>query len=195
MLVQIDARVLQLMGMTNSVTSLHLALTQLGANSAASGRTLLNDSVYLIAKNFLAKESGRKAIILLTDGGENGSHASLEQAIGEAQRANVPVYAILYSAWTGPELGASQAMRFAGDPGEAILKKLSESTGGHVYAVSSGLPLRKIYEQIGEELRTQYEVGYSLPPDLKPNSFHKLELKAKDKKLAVQARNGFFAQP
>ena len=57
------------------------------------------------------------------------------------------------------------------------------------------MPLKKIYEAIGDDLRTQYELGYTPPPDLLPNSFHKLEVRAKDKKLIVQARNGFYVQP
>jgi Ca-activated chloride channel family protein len=198
MLVQVDARVQQLMAMTSSVSSLHLALTQLGQNSATSGATRLNDAVLNVSHDILAKEKGRKAIILLTDGGENASRATLDQAIAASQRANVPVYAILYSAFAGGvplNYGVGAIAKLAGDPGEALLKKLTESTGGRVYTVAHGMPLKKIYEAIGNDLRTQYELGYTPPPDLQPNSFHKLEVKAKDKKLTVQARNGFYVQP
>ena len=52
--------------------------------------------------------------------------------------------------------------------------------------------MREIYAQIGDDLRLQYELGYKPPPDTKPDSYHKLELKAKNKKLTVQARKGFF---
>ena len=197
-LVQVDARVLQLMAMTNSVSALHLALTQLGENSATAVATRLNDAVYHVAHDVLAKEKGRKAIILLTDGGDNGSRATLDQAIAEAQRANVPVYAIEYSAFAGGvplNYGVNAISKLAGDPGEALLKKLTEATGGRVYTVARGMPLKKIYEAIGDDLRTQCELGYTPPPDLQPNSFHKLEVKAKDKKLTVQARNGFYVQP
>ena len=197
-LIQIDSRVLQLMAMTSSVPSLHLALSQLGENSAASGATRLNDAVLAVSRDILAKEKGRKAIILLTDGGDNGSRATLDQAIAAAQRGNVPVYAVEYSAFAGGmplNYGVGAIDKFAADPGEALLKKLTESTGGRVYTVARGMPLKKIYEAIGDDLRTQYELGYTPPPDLKPNSFHKLEVKAKDKKLTVQARNGFYVQP
>lgn len=195
MLVQVDARVLQLMGLTNSVSHLHLALTQLGQNSAAAASTRLTDAVYNIADKVLSKEKGRKAIILLTDGGDNGSRASLDQAIEQAQRANVPVYAILYSAYTGPNGISFSTPGGGGDPGEALLKKLAGATGGHVYTVERGSPLKRIYEAIATDLRTQYELGYTPPPDLQPNSFHKLELRTKDKKLVVQARSGFYVQP
>ena len=191
MLIQVDARVRMLMNLTDSPNRLHLALMQLGSDAASSSATLLNDAVFAVSKDLLGKQRGRKAIVLLTDGGENGSKARLEQAIEQAQRANISVYAIYYSAWTGPEqLGSTQ-----GDPGEALLKKLAASTGGHVYTVSHSTSLQKIYELIANDLRNEYEVGYTPPPDLKPNSFHKLEVRVNDKKLSVQARNGFYVQP
>jgi Ca-activated chloride channel family protein len=194
MLVQFDYRVLELKGMTNSANELHLALSLLSSRAAPFGGTLLNDAVYTVAKDFLAKKSGRKAMVILTDGGDNGSRRSLAEAIEQAQRADVQVYSILYSMWntlhdvrpgpTGPK-----------DPGLAVLQALSESTGGRVFTVSRTMSLRAIFAQIGEDLRLQYELGYTPPADTAPNSYHKLELKAKDKKLSVQARKGFFAQP
>lgn len=199
MLVEIDARVRQMMPMTNSASKLHLALTQLGSDPEDARATLLNDAVYAIAKNFLAKEKGRKAIILLTDGGDNGSRATLPQVIEQSQRANVPIYAIEYSAWAGftPLNAGLSGVSAAGNisNGRELLNKLAGSTGGHVYSVERGMTLKKIYEAISNDLRTQYQLGYTPPPDLQPNTFHKLELRAKDKKLTVQARSGFYVQP
>ena len=196
MLVQFDTRVLQLRGMTNSAGALHLSLLNLGSQPATAGGTLLNDAVVSVAKNFLAKETGRKAMVILSDGGDNGSQASVAQAVEQAQRGDVQIYAILYSAWEGFGGGAPVAGRPGGqDPGQGLLQKLAESTGGRVYTVSRTLGLREIYADIASDLRLQYEVGYTPPADVQPNSYHKLELKAKDKKLAVQARKGFFAHP
>ena len=198
MLVQIDARIDLLMGLTNSPNALHLALTQLGQNSVAQAQTRLDDAVYNIASKVLAREKGRKAIILLTDGGDNGSRTTLDQAIEQAQRANVPVYAILYSAWAGftaPSMNLNSIAAASATQGEQLLKKLAASTGGHVYTVERGMTLKKIYEAISTDLRTQYQLGYTPPPDLQPNSFHKLDLRTTDKKLAVQARSGFYVQP
>ena len=79
--------------------------------------------------------------------------------------------------------------------GRELLNKLAGSTGGHVYAVERGMPLKRIYEAIATDLRTQYQLGYTPPPDLQPNSFHKLDLRTTDKKLTVQARSGFYVQP
>jgi Ca-activated chloride channel homolog len=192
MLVQFDTTVLELKSMTNSANALHLALSRLRPD--AKGGTLLYDSVYVLAKNVLANETGRKAMVILSDGGDNGSSRSLAEAVEQAQRADVQIYSIVYSMWNS--LNASDAGRPPGrDPGLAALQKLSESTGGRVFTVSRTMSLRDIFAQIAQDLRLQYELGYKPPSDTQPNSYHKLELKAKDKKLTVQARKGFFEPP
>jgi Ca-activated chloride channel family protein len=193
-LVEFDASVLQLNKMTNSPLALHQALLRLSPHAATVGGTLLNDAVYVIAKNVLANETGRKAMVILTDGGDNGSRRSLAEAIEQAQRADVQIYSILYSA-RDISSGVPSVSPTATDAGLEILQRLSESTGGHVFSVSRTTSLRTIFAQISQDLRLQYELGYTPPPDLAPNSYHKLELKAKDKGLTVQARKGFFAQP
>ena len=83
----------------------------------------------------------------------------------------------------------------AQDVGLATLQQLSQATGGRVFTVSRSLGLREIYAGIAADLRLQYELGYTPPADMRPNSYHKLELKARDRKLAVRARRGFFAPP
>jgi Ca-activated chloride channel family protein len=194
MLVQFDTTVLQLKGMTNSASALHFALSHVSGKASPTGGTLLYDAIYVVAKNVLANETGRKAMVILTDGADNGSRRSLAEAIEQAQRADVQIYPILYSMWGG--LNGSDAGRAPEmDPGLATLQRLAESTGGHVFTVSRTIGLREIFTQIGDDLRLQYELGYKPPPDIKPNSYHKLELKAKDKKLIVQARKGFYETP
>ena len=192
MLVEFGASVLPLKSMTNSANELHLALSRLSPR--ASGGTLLYDAVYDLAKNVLANETGRKAMVILSDGGDNGSSRSLAEAIEQAQRADVQIYSILYSMWnnlSGSDIGRPPTK----DPGLGALQKLSESTGGRVFTVSRTMSLREIFAEIAQDLRLQYELAYKPPPDTQPNSYHKLELKAKDKKLTVQARKGFFEPP
>jgi len=200
MLVQFDTSVQQLKGLTSSADALHLGLLRLSSHAATVGGTLLNDAVFAVAKSILVNEKGRKAMVILTDGGDNGSHHSLAEAIEQAQRADVQIYSILYSLSEGGSptafgAGLNGLHPTGADPGLATLRQLSETTGGRVFKVSPNLGLRQIYSQISQDLRLQYELGYTPPPDLAPNSYHKLDLKAKDKKLAVQARRGFFARP
>ncbi len=189
MLVQFDSTVLQLKGMTNSPSALHFALSHVSQRGSGTGGTLLYDAIYVVAKNALASETGRKAMVILSDGGDNGSRRTLPEAIEQAQRADIQIYSVLYSMRNSlSDPGRAPAF----DPGLEALEKLSESTGGRVFTVSRTMSLREIYDEIGRDLRLQYELGYKPPPGTQPNTYHKLELKAKDKKLTVQSRKGFF---
>jgi Ca-activated chloride channel family protein len=194
MLVQFDSTVMELKSMTNSASALHFALSRVSQRGAGAGGTLLYDAIYAVANKILASETGRKAMVILSDGGDNGSHHTLAEAIEQAQRADVQIYSVLYSMQNNLNaVNVGRAPTF--DPGLEALQKLSESTGGRVFTVSRTMSLREIFTAIGDDLRLQYELGYKPPPDTHPNSYHKLELKAKDKKLAVQARKGFFEPP
>lgn len=191
MLVQFDGTVLELKSMTNSVSALQFALSHVSQRGSGQGGTLLYDAIYAVAKSVLAGEKGRKAMVILSDGGDNGSRRTLAEAIEQSQRADVQVYSVVYSMQSS--LSATDTGRAPPfDAGLRALEELSEGTGGRVFTVSHKMSLREIFQQIGEDLRLQYELGYKPPPATQPNSYHKLELKAKDKKLVVQARKGFF---
>ncbi len=197
MVVQFDSHVRILGGLSEDAGKLHLSLMSLAIDPSPRGGTLLNDAVAVLSEKLMARETGRKALILLTDGGDNGSRRSVEQAVEQAQLADVQVYSILYSDLSGGSTvpGSLSALATGGDPGLQTLRKLSESTGGQVFEVSRGRTLRQIYAEIAQDLRLQYQVGYTPPPNLKPGSYHRLELRAKDRRLTVEARKGFFVKP
>ena len=203
-LVEVNAKITARSELTNNPSKLHLSLTALHFDKEASTATRIHDAIWNLSKDVLSKVQGRKAIILISDGGASGDTVSRADAIAEAQRDNVPVYSISYSAWSGVDMmpkggiGGLNGVNLAGntaDPGLANLKEWSVATGGHVYEVTRGVTLKRIFENIAQELRTQYEIGYTLPVDTKPKQFHKLELKMKDKSLRVQARSGFLTNP
>jgi Ca-activated chloride channel family protein len=181
-LVQFDNAILQLVKITSNTTTLEHGLaylTQSHSDYTAPGRgggTLLYDSVIAVSHLELGNQLGRRAMVILTDGGDNGSHFNAKDAIKEAQRADIMIYTIYYS-------------RGGGD--EDVLKDLSRQTGGREFSVSSSMTLQQIYATIAADLRLQYELGYR-PPDPRPNKYHKIDLTAKDKKLIVQAREGYF---
>ncbi len=193
-LVEFDNKIVRLRGLTSSPGALHLALLSLSPRAALVGGTLLNDAICSVARTDLAKETGRKAMVILTDGGDNGSRCSVAQAVEQAQRADVQVYAILYSDTTGQRQPRPGQLA-APDSGTAILRQLSENTGGRVFTASHTLSLREIFAQISQDLRLQYELGYTPPADTQPDTYHKLDVKTRDKHLQVQARKGFFARP
>ncbi|HMK28613.1 MAG TPA: VWA domain-containing protein [Terriglobales bacterium] len=173
--------------------------------------TLLYDAVYLASDELMQKQEGRKAYIILSDGVDMGSKLPLERAIEAAQRANTVVYGILFSdeqAYSnlggfGGHMGG-MGRHGGGYPrypqvqhpdGKKVLERISRETGGRMFEVSKKLSIEQIYAQIEEELRNQYNLGYT--PDRAANvpaGYHKIHLTTKQKDLLVQARDGYYAE-
>jgi len=151
--------------------------------------TVLYDAVYLAAHDMLAPESGRKAIILITDGEDEGSKLSMKEAIEAAQKSDSIIYGILYvdrQFYGGMSFGYS---------GEGVLKQMAEETGGRLFTVGGRNTLGSIFEQIQEEMRTQYLIGYTPTNSNKDGSFRKIDLHTGNKDFKVQVRKGYYAMP
>jgi VWFA-related protein len=153
--------------------------------------TLLYDAVYLAAHDKLSQEVGRKAMILLTDGGEQGSQMNMKDAIEAAQKADAVVYVLLIA--DRPHLGA--IYNGGGYYGMGDMKKMTSETGGRVIEVGNNLDkLKDAFAQIQHELRTQYNIGYSPTNAARDGGFRRIEIKAANNKdLKVQSRNGYYA--
>jgi VWFA-related protein len=147
--------------------------------------TLLYDAVYLSAHDMLSKEVGRKAMILLTDGQDEGSRLKLRDAIEAAQKADAIVYVLLCA-----DRGFYGGIGYSG---EGDMRKLTEQTGGRVINVGNKFDkLREAFDQIAAELRSQYNIGY-VPTNLKlDGTYRKLEIKSKQN-YKIQARAGYYA--
>jgi len=149
--------------------------------------TVLFDAVYLSAHDMLAKEVGRKAMVLLTDGQDEGSQLKLKDAIEAAQKADAIVY-VLLCADRGSYFSAGMAYY-----GEADMDKLSKETGGRVINVGNKFDkLREAFDQIAAELRSQYSAGYTPTNTKLDGGYRKLEIKNKDN-YKIQARSGYYA--
>ena len=151
--------------------------------------TLLYDAIYLAANEKLKSEVGRKAMILITDGDDQGSTYDRRAAIEAAQRADAIIYSIYYVD-RGFYAGAGL---LGGGGGESELRKMSEETGGKVFTVSSKHPLNEIFNQIQDELRNQYSIGYQSTNPQRDNTFRKLDIRTDNKDYRVQARSGYYA--
>lgn len=149
--------------------------------------TLLYDAVYLSGHDMLAKEVGRKAMILLTDGEDQGSQLNIKQAIEAAQKSDAIVYVLLCA---DRGFYGSAGMGYSG---EGEMRKLTDQTGGRVINVGNNFQkLRDAFDQIANELRSQYNIGYT-PTNLKlDGSYRKLEIKSKQG-YKIQARAGYYA--
>jgi VWFA-related protein len=147
--------------------------------------TLLYDAVYLAANEKLASEVGRKTIVLITDGEDQGSKMKLEQAVEAAQKADVIIYGILFydRGFYGP----------FGYSGDSALKKMAEETGGRVFRVTHGKELSTAFEEISQELRSQYSLGYTPGNTRRDGRFRRLRIKTVRDDLRVQARKGYYA--
>ncbi len=155
--------------------------------TAASPGTVLYDAVYLSAHDMLSKEVGRKAMILLTDGQDEGSKLKIKDAIEAAQKADSIVY-VLLCADRGGYLSAGM-----GYYGEGDMKKLTEQTGGRVINVGNKFDkLREAFDQIAAELRSQYNIGYTPTNTKLDGGYRKLEIKNKQN-YKIQARAGYYA--
>jgi Ca-activated chloride channel family protein len=198
-LVQFDYNVLQLEHMTNEVKALENSLGFLAMPHAApgggvprgGGGTLLYDAIIAASQIELGNERGRRAMVILTDGGDNGSRYNLQQAVAAAQRADVVVYSVYYSADVFNSGMQHSQMMPGRVSGRDVLNEISSATGGHVFTVSQKTPLDLIYTQIADDMRLQYQIGYT-PPEAEPGSYHRIELKPRAKHLTVQSRVGYY---
>lgn len=149
--------------------------------------THLYDAVYLASNELMKNEIGRKVLIVLTDGEDEGSRVKLDAALSSAQKSDVIVYSIDISD------RMFYAMQGVGFSGEGVLKKLSEETGGRVIKVGKPGETAVAFQQIADELRTQYLLGYVPANSKRDGSFHKIRVQARNGDYKVQARRGYYA--
>lgn len=147
--------------------------------------TLLYDAIYLAAQEKLATEVGRKAMIVLTDGEDQGSKLRIKDSIEAAQKADAICYVILI---------ADTGFMYQGF-GEKDMHKLAEQTGGRVIEASNKPEkLQQAFDQIANELRSQYNIGYTPSNAKLDGTFRKVEIQvSSNKDYRVQARKGYYA--
>jgi VWFA-related protein len=148
--------------------------------------TLLYDAVFLASHDEMAQQVDRKAMILLTDGEDQGSENKIKDAIEAAQKADTIVYVLLCA-----DRGF---YGFGGYSGDSAMKKLTAETGGRVIEVGNKTEkLKAAFDQISQELRSQYNIGY-VPTNLaKDGKFRKVEIRSKDG-YKIQTRSGYFGE-
>jgi VWFA-related protein len=153
----------------------------------AGGATHLYDAVYLAARDLLKNEVGRKVLILLTDGEDQGSKVRLEAALEAAQKSDVIIYSIDIS---DRAFYSHAGLGFGGD---SVLRKLSEETGGRVIQANNSRDTSEAFQQIARELRTQYLLGYTPTNAKLDGSFRKIDVKVNVGNAKVDARRGYYA--
>jgi VWFA-related protein len=201
--ISFDVNVDLLQDYTNDASELRHAMNRAKINSGGAGGglpglgggplptsnnprgTLLYDAVWVASNEKLAREVGRKAMILLTDGEDQGSQTRNRQAIEAAQKADSIVYVIMIA-----DRGFYGGFGYSGD---REMKKMAEETGGRVInAGNKPEKLKEAFDQIANELRSQYNVGYTPTNSVRDGGFRKVEVRVKSG-LKVQARQGYYA--
>jgi VWFA-related protein len=194
-----------------------------GSRGSGPHGTMLYDAVYLASGELMAKQAGRKAVLLLTDGEDRNSKTTLSEAITSAQRSDTIAYAIRVvdedshrGGFGGPGMGGGRhgggglGMPGGGGgggwggrgggprdenrvDGKKILQQMARETGGAYFEVGKKKTLDEIFKQMSEELRNQYSIGYTPDANSTPG-YHKIQLATTKKGLIVQARDGYYTK-
>jgi len=236
-LIHFDREVELLEDFTNSRDKLHHELDEMGPSRSernnqgpetsdnggygqrsgrGGGGTQLYDAIYLASHDLMASKDGRKALLVFSDGADSGSKETLNDAIDEADRANVSVYTIYfkgehenqnsYSPMGGHHGGmggggypggggghhGGQPRSEAGVDGKKIMEQIASRTGGRFFEAKKKDNLEDIYNQIAEELRGQYLLSYTPDKVDTEGDFHKIVLKANKDDLQVVTREGYY---
>ncbi len=176
--------------------------------------TALYDAVFLAGDEVMKRQMGRKAILVLSDGIDYGSLVSIEEAIEAVQKADTTVYSIhIYDGSVVRDapprggLGIGFGRRRGGRGGRApdrdaaaaslgagveALQRMAEETGGRYFEISEDRGLGDVYEEIDEELRNQYSLGYVSDNAARDGAFRKIDVRTKRDGLTVQARAGYY---
>jgi uncharacterized membrane protein YgcG len=199
------------------------------------GGTTLYDALFLTSDEIMSKRTGRKAIIILSDGVDSGSRETLVKSIETAQRADTIIYAIYfkgeedhpannypqrsrggypgggypgggypgggYPGGGGGYPGGGRGGNNGGNnnppgprtDGKKILERMAQETGGRLFEVKKNQDVAQIYNQIAEELRSQYRLGYTPTQDAAADGYHQIDLSLHQKGLFVQTRDGYYA--
>ncbi len=156
-------------------------------NLRPGGGTSLYDAIFFACKDKLIKDQPmykfRRAMVILSDGEDNESQHSRDQALEMAQRADTSIYTI------------STNISHIETEGDKVMRYFAEQTGGMVFFPFQASELNQSFENIANELRHQYNLFYRPEPLSEDGRFHSVQIRVKGRKdLIVRARHGYFAR-
>jgi VWFA-related protein len=175
-IIQFDADVNLVQDFTDDPEMLIRALKTLRAGNTTS----LYDAVYLAVSEKLSKETGRKVIVVITDGDDTSSKMSMKDAIETAQKNDVIIYGIGVQGDNRANFG--------------VLKKFAEETGGSFFSPHARLAeIQAAFRAIGTELQGQYSLAYSPTDNKKDGTFRSIKIRCKQSGVRIRARKGYYA--
>lgn len=149
------------------------------------GGTKMLDAIFLACQEKLKAETGRKVIILISDGDDNLSLETMNSALEMAQRSDVSIFAISTNSTGFFNLSAPKS--------DKLLKKLAEETGGRAFFPFKAEDLSQSFQDISAELRSQYSLAYRSTNSLRDGNFRSIRIELDRKNLKVKARKGYYA--
>jgi VWFA-related protein len=163
------------------------ALTTAASRLTAAGGTSIFDAIYKTSRDKLSgTDQGRRTILLITDGDDTTSRASLEQATMMALKNNVAIYAI--------RLPDEHSLNVRDLRGKPVLDRLTETTGGWQFHFDGDMTrLAGFFSKLQEELRSQYSIAYQFQSGSSARSFHKITIKVKQPNLKALTRSGYYS--
>jgi Ca-activated chloride channel family protein len=178
---------------TDNLKSLKRAVDEL----EIGGGTSVYDAVYLASKEKLSGEAGRKAIIMISDGEDTTSKLKFNEALVAAHQSNAVIYAISNSVPFGffpyGRHGRGPFGGLGGGGDISTLKKFSEETGGSTFVVSNENGFKKIFDQIAQELRSQYSLGYFSLNTARDGKYRQIKITTRESAYSVKSRKGYYA--
>src|SRR5215469_15291007 len=161
---------------------------ELGPKESRDLGTAFYDSIFYSVTEKLANESGRRALLIFSDGEDNSSSHNMMTAIETAQSANVILFPIRYTEREHGQLTARNRY------GIRVMDRIAKETGGAHIDADTTDP-HTYFREIADELRSSYELGYYPSNPLKDNTFRKLVIRPKQSGLTVRAKTGYFTRP
>jgi Ca-activated chloride channel homolog len=149
------------------------------------GGTKMLDAIYLTCQEKLKSETGRKIMILISDGDDNLSLETLTSTLEMAQKSDVAIFAI--------STNSSGFFGITAPKADKNLKRLAEETGGRAFFPFKAEDLSSSFQDIGAELRSQYSLAYRSSNATRDGSFRSIKIETERKNLKVKSRKGYYA--
>jgi Ca-activated chloride channel homolog len=184
--IDFNSRVLIPQAFTNDVSALERAIRQTNVN----GSTSLYNAIYVSLRGLKeeraksAEEIRRQAIVVLSDGDDTSSLIGYDDVLDLAKRSETAIYAI--------GLRQQETGRGKFKEAEFVLRQLSQETGGRVFFPTNVAELPKIYEQISEELASQYSIAYSSKNPMRNGAWRRIDVRVTKPGMTARARRGYY---
>jgi Ca-activated chloride channel homolog len=184
--IDFDSQVRILQTFTNDAAKLEKAIR----STTVNGSTSLYNAIYISLKELKkvraqsADEIRREAIVVLSDGDDTSSLVAYEEVLDLAKRSETAIYAIGLKSTAGARTEFKEA--------EFVLKQLANETGGRAFFVTAVSELPKIYEQISQELSSQYSLAYTSKNPMKNGSWRRIVVRLTRPGLTARTRQGYY---